>query len=166
MSGREYNWDDKILFTELAPGTQLSQSYRVASFLLEFICASIAADEERVFEPLRRRMNEYFTLTDDDNIRLEAQRVLDLPTQYGPEFYGEFLCAWLSEDERKKLKGMMIHAASLLPEFANNPEVNSILCEVLGLREDEPPSPEDMHKNAKQWGSEVLTLMTLLFKSN
>ena len=166
ISGREYNWDDKILFEELPLGTQLSQPYRVASFVLEFLCASLAVDEDRVFEPLRRRMNEYFTLTEEDNIRLEAQRVLDLPTQYGPEYYGEFLCAWLSEDERKKLKGMMIHAASLLPEFAENPEVNSILCEVLRLREDEPPSAEDLHKNAKQWGSEVLSLMTLLFKSN
>ncbi|MBQ4430556.1 MAG: hypothetical protein II877_03555, partial [Synergistaceae bacterium] len=108
ISGREYNWDDKILFEELPLGTQLSQPYRVASFVLEFLCASLAVDEDRVFEPLRRRMNEYFTLTEEDNIRLEAQRVLDLPTQYGPEYYGEFLCAWLSDDERKTLRNTII----------------------------------------------------------
>ena len=166
ISGREYLWDEKILFIPLEQGAKLSAEYRIASFVLEFICALAFAREERLFEPLRQRLNDYFKLSDDDNLRLEAQRALNLPTEHEPEYYGEFLCAWLSEDERKKLKGMMIHAASLLPEFADNPEVNSILCEMLKLREDEPPSAEDLHKNAKQWGSEVLTLMTLLFKSN
>ncbi|MBR1658520.1 MAG: TerB N-terminal domain-containing protein [Synergistaceae bacterium] len=166
ISGREYNWEDKVLFRELPLGTQLSQSYRIASFILEFTCASIAADEERVFEPLRRRMNEYFTLTDEDNLRLEEQKILNLPTQYGPEYYGEFLCAWLSEAERKSVKGLILHALSFMPEFGNNPEVNSILCEVMKLREDEPPTPEDLSKSANDWGHEVLNLMTLLFKNN
>ncbi len=166
ISGREYKWDDKILFTELAPGTQLSQSYRVASFILEFTCASIAADEDRVFEPLRRRMNDYFALTEDDNIRLEAQKPLNLPTQYGPDYYGEFLCSWLSEDERKSVKGLILHAVSFMPEFGENPEVNSILCEVMKLRESEEPTPADLAKTAHDWGNEVLNLMTLLFKSN
>ena len=166
VSGREYNWDDKILFTELAPGTQLSQSYRVASFLLEFICASIAADEERVFEPLRRRMNEYFKLTDDDNLRLEAQKPLNLPTQYGPEYYGDFLCSWLSETERKSIKGLILHAVSFMPGYGGNPEVNSILCEVMKLRESEEPTQEYLAKTASDWGNEVLGLMTLLFKNN
>lgn len=166
ISGREYNWSDKVLFTELAPGTQLSQAYRVASFILEFTCASIAADEDRVFEPLRRRMNEYFTLTDDDNLRLEAQKPLNLPTQYGPDYYGNFLCSWLSEDERKSIKGLILHAVSFMPEFGGNPEVNSILCEVMKLRETDEPTPEDLGKTANDWGHEVLGLMNLLFKSN
>ena len=166
ISGRDYKWDEKILLIELPLGTQLSQSYRVASFILEFTCASIAADEERVFEPLRRRLNEYFTLTDDDNLRLEAQKVLNLPTQYGPEYYGEFLCAWLSEAERKSVKGLILSALSFMPDFGNNPEVNSILCEVMKLREGEEPTPEDLGKSPSDWGHEVLNLMTLLFKNN
>ncbi len=166
ISGREYKWDDKILFVELPLGTQLSQSYRVASFILEFTCASIAADEDRVFEPLRRRMNDYFALNDDDNLRLEAQKPLNLPTQYGPDYYGEFMCSWLSEAERKSVKGLILHAVSFMPEFGGNPEVNSILCEVLKLRESEEPTPEDLAKSASDWGNEVLTLMNLLFKSN
>ena len=166
ISGREYNWNDKILFTELPLGTQLSQSYRVAAFILEFICASIAADEDIIFEPLRRRMNDYFTLSDDDNMRLEAQKPLNLPTQYGPEYYGEFLCAWLSENERKSIKGLILHAVSFMPGYGGNPEVNSILCEVMKLREDEEMSKEDSAKTASDWGNEVLSLMTLLFKSN
>ena len=165
ISGREYNWGDKILFIELKPGTILTQSYRVASFVLEFMCASLAVDEERVFEPLRQRMNEFFALTEGDNIRLEAQKPLNLPTQYGPEYYGEFLCAWLSDDERKTLRNMIIHAASMLPEFNNNPEVNSILCEVLRLREDEELSELEKSKSEKMRGNEVLKLMNLLFKN-
>ncbi|MBQ7560065.1 MAG: TerB N-terminal domain-containing protein [Synergistaceae bacterium] len=164
ISGREYNWPDNILFVELAPGTQLSQSYRVASFILEFTCASIAADEDRVFEPLRHRLNDFFKLTEEDNIRLEAQRVLDLPTQYGPDYYGEFLCAWLSEEERKAVKYLILDIVSFMPEFGNNPEVNSILCEFLKLDENEQTPPEELTKKTSDRGSEILKIMNLLFK--
>ena len=165
VSGREYNWEDKIMFVELAPGTQLTQSYRVASFVLEFLCASLAADEDRVFEPLRQRMNDYFTLTEEDNLRLEAQKPLNLPTQYGPDYYGDFLCAWLSEDERRSLKYLMLDEVSFMPEFGNNPEVNSILCEVMKLREDEEMPASEVGKSPMDRGSSVLKLMTLLFKN-
>ena len=166
ISGREYTWNDNILFVELPQGTKLSHSYRVASFMLEFICASVAVDEDRVFEPLRQRMNNYFKLTDDDNIRLEAQKPLNLPTQYGPDYYGEFLCSWLSEDERKSVRNLALNIVSFIPEFANNPEVNSVLCEFLKLREDEEIPPEVMMKSPSELGNEVLKLMTLLFKGN
>ena len=165
VSGREYNWEDKIMFTELAPGTQLTQSYRIASFVLEFLCASLAADEDRVFEPLRQRMNDFFTLTEEDNIRLEAQKPLNLPTQYGPDFYGDFLCAWLSEDERRSLKYLMLDAVSFIPEFDNNPEVNSILCEVMKLREDEEMLATEVGKSTMDRGNTVLKLMNMLFKN-
>ena len=165
ISGREYSWQDRILLVELAPGTILSPQYRLASFVLEFTCASIAADEDRVFEPLRQRMNEYFVLSDDDNIRLEAQKPLDLPTQYGPDYYGEFLCAWLSETERKGLKNLVLSALSFMPAFGNNPEVNSILCEYLELREDEEMTEQEIRRTPKEWGNEVMKLLALLFKN-
>ena len=166
VSGRPYTWDDKILLAELEPGTLLSQSYRVASFILEFMCASLAVDEDRVFEPLRQKMNDFFTLTENDNIRLESQKPLCMPTQYGPEYYGDFLCSWLSEGERKSVKNLVINAANVIPEFMNNPEVNSVLCEVLKLREDEEESQEESLKSSANRGNDVLNLMTLLFKNN
>ena len=166
ISGRDYHWDDKILFLELKPGTQLSQSYRVASFMLEFICASVAVDEDRIFEPLRQRMNDFFALTEDDNIRLEAQKPLDSPTQYGPDYYGEFMCAWLSDSERKSVRNLLLDAVNFLPDFKDNPEVNSIACEVLRLREDEEIPPDELKKSTKERGRDVLKLMTLLFKNN
>ena len=166
ISGRDYHWDDKILFLELKQGTQLSQNYRVASFMLEFICASVAVDEDRVFEPLRQRINDYFPLTEDDNIRLESQKPLNSPTQYGPDYYGEFLCAWLSDKERKSVRNLLLDVVSFLPEFNNNPEVNSIACEVLKLREDEEIPASELSKTPKEKGRDVLNLMTLLFKNN
>ncbi len=166
VSGRPYKWDDKIMLLELEPGTLLSQSYRVASFILEFMCASLAVDEDRVFEPLRQKMNDFFRLSEEDNMRLEAQKPLCMPTQYGPEYYGDFLCSWLSEGERKCVKNLVIHAADVIPEFADNPEVNSVLCEVLKLREDEEESQEEALKSLSVRGNEVLNLMTLLFKNN
>ncbi|MBR0034729.1 MAG: hypothetical protein IJP54_03540, partial [Synergistaceae bacterium] len=165
VSGREYNWQDRILFIELAPGSVLSLGYRVASFMLEFICASIAADEDRVFEPLRQRMNDFFPLTEDENIRLEAQKPLNLPTQYGPDFYGEFLCAWLSDNERKAVRNLALDAVSFMPGYGGNPEVNSILCEVLQLREDEEISEQELRRSPKDKGAQVMKVMTLLFKN-
>ena len=166
ISGREYTWNDKILFVELPPGTNLTQAYRVAAFILEFICAAVAVDEERVFEPLRQRLNDFFALSDDDNIRLEAQRLLDMPTQYGVDYYGEFLCSWLSEEERKKVKYLVIEILSFMAEFANNPEVNSILCEFLKLREDEETPVNELNKNPGDRGSEILKILGMLFKNN
>ena len=144
----------------------MSHNYRVASFVLEFICASMAVDEDRVFEPLRQRMNDYFPLSEEDNIRLEAQKPLDLPTQYGPDYYGDFLCAWLSEDERKAVKNLAVDAVSFMPEFMNNPEVNSVLCEYLQLDENEELTEQELRKTPKDRGSEVVKLMALLFKNN
>lgn len=166
ISGREYTWDDKILFVELPPGTNLTQNYRVAAFILEFICAAVAVDEERVFEPLRQRLNDFFQLTEDDNLRLEAQKLLDMPTQYGIDFYGEFICAWFSEEERKKIKYLVIEVLSFMAEFANNPEVNSILCEFLKLREDEETPAEELVKANGDRGSEILKIMGMIFKNN
>ena len=166
ISGREYTWNDKILFVELPPGTTLTQNYRVAAFILEFICAAVAVDEERVFEPLRQRLNDFFQLTEDDNLRLEAQKLLDMPTQYGIDFYGEFICAWFSEEERKKIKYLVIEVLSFMAEFANNPEVNSILCEFLKLREDEETPPEELVKVNSDRGSEILKIMGMIFKNN
>ncbi len=166
VSGRPYDWNDRILLIELEPGTLLSQSYRVASFILEFMCSSLAVDEDRVFEPLRQRMNDFFTLSENDNIRLEAQKPLCMSTQYGPEYYGDFLCSWLSEDERKSVKNLVIDAVKVIPEFADNPEVNSVLCEVLKLREDDEESQQEALKSSLNRGKDVLNLMTLLFKNN
>ena len=165
VSGREYNWQDRILFLEIAPGSILSLGYRVASFMLEFICASIAVDEDRIFEPLRQRMNDFFPLTEDENIRLESQKPLNSPTQYGPEFYGEFLCAWLSDNERKAVRNLALDAVSFMPGYGGNPEVNSILCEVLQLREDEEIPPQELGRSPKDKGAQVMKVMTLLFKN-
>ena len=166
ISGREYTWNDKILFIELPPGTNLTQIYRVAAFILEFTCAAIAVDEERVFEPLRQRLNDFFVLSDDENFRLEAQRLLDMPTQHSIDYYGEFLCAWLSEEERKKIKYLVLEILSFMPEFANDPAVNSILCEFLKLREDEETPTEELNKTPGDRGSEILKILGMLFKNN
>lgn len=166
ISGRNYSWQDRILFLELAPGSRLSMNYRAASFVLEFTCASLAVDEDRVFEPLRQRMNDFFPMPDEENIRLEAQKPLNLPTQYGPEYYGEFLCAWLSEAERKSLKNMVLCAVNFMQEFADNPEVNSVLCEYLGLNENEELTELELTKTPKEWGIDILKLSALLFKNS
>ena len=126
----------------------------------------MAVDEERIFAPLRQRLNDFFVLTDEDNVRLEAQKVLDMPTQYGIDYYGEFVCSWFSDDERKKIKYLILDILSFMPEFANNPEVNSILSEFMKLREDDEIPPEEASKTSGERGGEILKIMGMLFKNN
>ena len=75
------------------------------------------------------------------------------------------MCAWLSENERKSVKYLVLDIVSFMPEFGNNPEVNSILCEFLKLDEDEETPPEEVMKKPGDRGSEVLKLMGMLFKN-
>ena len=166
ISGRNYQWNDLILFLPLAPGTKLSQAYRVSSFIIEFVCALIETDEERLFEPLRQRLNDYFDLTEDDNIRLEEQRLLNLPTQHNAEYYGEFVSMWLSSRERTTLKNFLFSFIEFLPELKENTSLKSKICEILGVRENTEQSQEFLTKTHNELGKEVLTLMNLLFKSN
>ncbi len=166
VSGREYSWDDKILFIPLEPGTKLSADYRIASFVLEFICALTQAREDRLFEPLRQRLNDYFNLTDADNIRLEAQKVLNLPTQHDSEFYGEFIGVWLSVEEKIKFKNFVLNVLDFMPEFRDNDELRLRACVNLGVKASTEPKPEERHLPPSNLGAQIVKIMSMLFKDN
>ncbi len=165
ISGREYVWDEKILFIPLEPGTKLSADYRIASFILEFICSLIYAREERLFEPLRQRLNTYFNLNDSDNIRLDAQKVLNLPTQHEPDFYGEFISVWLSVEEKIKLKNFVLSIIEFMPELRDNDDIRPRLCSILSIK-DTDPTPEQKRMPPANFGAEIVKIMSMLFKNN
>ena len=142
ISGRDYRWDEKILFLPLELGTTLSQDYYTAAFLLEFLCALTGARGQRVFQPLRQRLNDYFTLSTEDHVRLEAQQWLDLPTPYPPAFYGEFIQVWLQDEDRGVLRDFLIDCLSLFPDaLARADSLRTVICGALNLP-DTPPAPQ------------------------
>ena len=165
ISGREYLWDDKILFIPLEAGAKLSSDYRIASFVLEFICSLIYAREERLFEPLRQRLNLYFNLSDDDNIRLDAQKFLNLPTQHDPEYYGEFISVWLSVEEKIKFKYFILSVIDFMPELRDNEDIRPRLCSILSVKDTEP-TPEQKRTPPSNLGAEIVKILSMLFKNN
>ncbi|MCR5346364.1 MAG: TerB N-terminal domain-containing protein [Fretibacterium sp.] len=141
ISGRDYRWDDSILFLPLELGTTLSQDYYTAAFLLEFLCSLTGAREQRFFQPLRQRLNDYFTLSTEDQVRLEAQRWLHLPAPYPPEFYGEFIQVWLQDEDRGVLRDFLIDCLSLFPDAkARADTLRGAICSALNIP-DIPPAP-------------------------
>jgi len=142
ISGRDYRWEDKVLFLPLELGTALSPEYYTAAFLLEFLCSLTGARGQRVFQPLRQRLNDYFTLSTEDQVRLEAQRWLHLPAPYPPEFYGEFIQVWLQDEDRGILRDFLIDFLSLFPDAqARADTLRTAICAALSLP-DTPPTPQ------------------------
>ncbi|MCR4819456.1 MAG: TerB N-terminal domain-containing protein [Fretibacterium sp.] len=143
ISGRDYRWEDKILFLPLELGTALSQDYCTAAFLLEFLCSLTGARGQRVFQPMRQRLSDYFTLSTEDHIRLEAQQWIHLPAPYPPEFYGEFIQIWLQEEDRSTLRDFLIDFLSLFPDAqARADSLRTAICAALHLP-DTPSAPQE-----------------------
>ena len=163
ISGRDYRWEDRVLFLPLELGTALSQDYYTAAFLLEFLCSLTGAREQRVFEPLRQRLNDYFTLSTEDNFRLEAQRWLHLPAPHPPEHYGEFIQVWLQDEDRAVLRNFLIDCLSLFPDAqARADELKAAICAVLSIADDAPPPLEE--QAPKERGDKILKILAPLFK--
>lgn len=164
LSGREYHWEDKILFLPLDLGAQLSTEYYAASFLLEFLCSITGAREQRSFEQLRQRLNDYFVLSTDDNVRLEAQSRLNLPAPYPPEYYGELIQVWFQDEEnRAVLRNFILDALSFLSEAQLNPEtLRTKVCGALGITADTPPLPKD--QPTAERGTALLKILAPFFK--
>ena len=165
ISGREYRWQDKILFIPMELGTKLSQDYYTASFLLEFLCALMGARDQRVFETLRQRMNDYFSLSTEDHVRLDAQRWLDLPSPYPPEYYGEIVQFWLQEEDRGGLRNFLMDFLSFLPEVrAALDEMRGRIAAALGIAED--AAPPFAEQATQERGQATLRLLTPLFRNS
>lgn len=143
LSGREYRWDEKILFLPMELGARPSQDYLTASFLLELICSLTGARDQHAFEPLRRRLDDYFALSSEDDMRLDEQRWL-LPTSHALEAYGEIVQLLLQGEDRAALRDFLIDFLSFLPEGRTGAEeLRGRICAALGLAPDAPPPFEE-----------------------
>ena len=147
LPGWDYGWEDPILLLPLELGARLSQDYLAASFLLDLLCALMEVRIRKLFEPLRQRLNHYFSLSTEDNVRLEAQGLLDVPAHHPVERYGELVQFWLQGEDLADLRNFLFDFLSFLPQTqAEEQALRERVCGVLNVSSATPPP-----RSARRW---------------
>ena len=171
LSGREYYWHDKLLYLPIEFGAVLSRDYYASAYLLEFICSLCEAAgsmlDVKNFDLLRANLNEYFNLSDDENSRLNAQIVLNIPAAYNPEYYGAPAQIWLTDPAaRASVRDFIIELLNTLPD---GPSIIKVITPSLNVSLDvqprDPNNPAELEE-PKTRGANILTLLEPLFKNS
>ena len=128
--------------------------------MLEFLCSLTDAREQRVFELLRQRLNDYFgTLTTEDNVRLESQGQIFLPPRHVPGYYGDIVQIWFRQDsDRAALRNFLLDFLTVLPEAQDKADaLKETVCSVLGVKGETEPALTE--QPASERGGEILKLL-------
>lgn len=164
LPGWDYGWEDPILLLPLELGARLSQDYLAASFLLDLLCALMEVRSRKLFEPLRQRLNHYFSLSTEDNVRLEAQGLLDVPSHYPVERYGELIQFWLQGEDLADLRNFLFDFLSFLPQTqAEEQALRERVCGILNVSPATPPPYEE--RAPLERGEALLKTLSPLFRN-
>ena len=164
LPGWDYGWEDPILLLPLELGARPSQDYLAASFLLDLLCALMEVRSRKLFEPLRQRLNHYFSLSTEDNVRLEAQGLLDVPASRPAEHYGELVQFWLQGEELANLRNFLFDFLSFLPQTqAEEQALRERACGVLNVSPAAPPPYEE--RAPLERGEALLKTLSPLFRN-
>lgn len=165
LPGWDYGWEDPILLLPLELGARLSQDYLAASFLLDLLCALMEVRIRKLFEPLRQRLNHYFSLSTEDNVRLEAQGLLDVPAHHPVERYGELVQFWLQGEDLADLRNFLFDFLSFLPQTqAEEQALRERVCGVLNVSSATPPPYEE--RAPLERGDALLKTLSPLFRNS
>ncbi len=165
LSGWDYRWEDPILLLPLELGARPSQDYLAASFLLDLLCALMEVRSRKLFEPLRQRLNHYFSLSTEDNVRLEAQGLLDVPAPRPAEHYGELIRFWLQGEELANLRNFLFDFLSFLPQTqAEEQALRERVCGVLNVSPAAPPPYEE--RAPLERGEALVKALSPLFRNS
>lgn len=165
LPGWDYGWEDPILLLPLELGARLSQDYLAASFLLDLLCALMEVRIRKLFEPLRQRLNHYFSLSTEDNVRLEAQGLLDVPAHHPVKRYGELVQFWLQGEDLADLRNFLFDFLSFLPQTqAEEQALRERVCGVLNVSSATPPPYEE--RAPLERGEALLKTLSPLFRNS
>lgn len=165
LPGWDYGWEDPILLLPLELGARLSQDYLAASFLLDLLCALMEVRIRKLFEPLRQRLNHYFSLSTEDNVRLEAQGLLDVPAHHPVERYGELVQFWLQGEDLADLRNFLFDFLSFLPQTQAEEQVlRERVCGILNVSLATPPPYEE--RAPLERGEALLKTLSPLFRNS
>jgi hypothetical protein len=126
IAGKEYHWDDPVVLAPFPSGTRTSQDYNAAALLLEYSYALMkfsGPEETEKLKALSARLDDYFSLSSDDHVRLEALSSLFPMTPEGvnPDNIGECLQFWLQREQRITIRDFLVHF--LMPEQNNQQNI-------------------------------------------
>jgi hypothetical protein len=141
IAGKEYHWEDSIVVVPAETGARSSQDCNAAALLLEYAIALQGLTEEKSAAELRTRMDDYFSLSSDDHMRLEALSSVLLKHPTDLENIGECLRFWLSREQRAVVRdllmGLLMSPGDLTEE--RRAELSRSLCASLEVARDAPP---------------------------
>jgi hypothetical protein len=151
VGGKEYLWDDPVVLTPFPAGARLSQDYNAAALLFEYSAALTALSGSEPLADMRKCLGEYFSLSSEDNARLEALSSVissmvassSEGTGKGPENIGECLQFWLNREDRGVVRDFL---TSFLANFSvksggewEDGEWREKICRSLDVGKNDPP---------------------------
>jgi hypothetical protein len=113
IAGKEYHWDDTLVLAPFPLGARPSLDYSSAALLLEYSCALLgfsSLDALENFNEMRKRLDDYFSLSSDDQTRLEklADVFLGASAKAEPDNLGECLQFWLQREDRATVRDFLV----------------------------------------------------------
>ncbi|MDR2180121.1 MAG: TerB N-terminal domain-containing protein [Synergistaceae bacterium] len=176
IAGKEYHWDDPIVLAPFPSGLRPSQDYNAAALLLEYVCALTGLSGPEGTDKLKAlaaRLDDYFSLTSDDHVRLDALSSVFLTASSpassggGPDNIGECLQFWLQREQRSTVRDFLTDfLTSRGNAQAENPSnVIAAICGSLAI--ERPPSADSAPLSPEarlELGAQVIKILTPLFK--
>ncbi|GHS92730.1 hypothetical protein AGMMS50276_01280 [Synergistales bacterium] len=163
IAGKEYRWDDPVVLMPFPLGTRLSQDYNASALLLEYACALTGMFDEDNMLLMRQRFDDYFSLSSDDQARLETLSTVltagaSLASVENVENIGECLQFWLNRDGRAVIRDFIISFLTTLPEPELKPEQTETPDVTVNGQETETPE-HNMTRAEKEadWIQKVCT---------
>ena len=143
IAGKEYHWEDPVILISLSAGDRPSQDYNAAAFLLEYASALTVTSSTTAFEDLRKRLDDYFSLSSDDHLRLESlsNLLLMAPEEMAldrADNLGECLQFWLGREQRGSIRDVLLRFLQPTKEGEGVRRITAI-CGSLDVLENEPP---------------------------
>ena len=166
ISGKEYSWEDNIALTPVAMGEKISNHYSSAAFMFEFI-TELTGEKMGEFgsaEEILNKIAKYFTLENEELIRLNI-----LPSIFGegaqePGNLGECLQTWLKTDEREYISNFVFELLELSNYSDDAPHIKQIsekMHQILDVK------TETFEKIAitPETGEKLISILSGLFKN-
>jgi hypothetical protein len=172
IAGKEYHWDDILVLAPFPLGARPSLDYNAAALLLEYACALLeisSLDALEDFNKMRKRLEDYFSLSSDEQARLEelANVFLAASAKAEPGNLGECLQFWLQQEERATIRDFLV--LFLMSEWKEErkeeqkKELVRGICGSLDVQEGPPPAPRSAEERL-ELGLQIGKILSPLFK--
>ena len=139
IAGKEYHWDDPVVLMPIPAGTRLSQDYNAGALMLEYSCALSGTTDPARLENLRKRLDDYLSLSSDDHARLEALSIVLLTHASSPENIGECLQFWLQREQRGVIRDFLLRFLEVSENRDDEKNLTRAICASLDIATSDPP---------------------------